>query len=280
MGNRNLEASAEESGERRMESTKMVIKDSLKGFRNNLISVTLLILLISLPIAVLQTCLVDARFEASGVMAVLEEAMAELEAGETIDAGLTDASSKMLVYVALTTLLSSFSLVVHIGVMLLIRNHRNGVVAEFRDVFESALRLFPKVWLTQLLAGVFILFGLMLCFLPGIFMYFIYYMVPYSVVYTQLWGRKGLFVSSLYSRKYGKRIVGMILFGMLFSTASGFVTGFLSGLFSGVTIPGYVMGILAYCLGDLLSCLLIAVYSGFALAMPLDVDFSQFAKKK
>ncbi len=265
----------------RMESTKTVIKDSLKGFKSNFISIALLILLVSLPIAMIQTYFVDTRFEASGVMTVLEDAMAKLEAGETItDAGLADASSKMLVYVALTTLLSSFSLVVHIGVMLLIRNHRNGVVTEFQDVFESALRLFPKVWLTQLLAGFFILFGLMFCFLPGIFMYFIYYMVPYSVVYTQLWGRKGLFISSLYSRKYGKKIVGMILFGMLFSGVSGFITGFVSGLFSDGTLPGYVMDILAYCLSDLFSCLLIAVYSGFALTMPLDVDLSQLTKIK
>lgn len=264
-----------------MTGMKMILSESFKCLRNNATRILLLVLLISLPIALIQACVVDARFDVNGVMSVIEDAQAQMEAGEEFaDAGaLTDASSKLLTYLGITMLLSAFSLIVQIGVMLIVRNHRDGVVTEFRDVFEMALRLFPKVLLTQILAGVLMAIGFLFCVLPGVFMYYVFYMIPYGVVYTELWGRKGLFVSSLYSRKYGRKVLSMILINLLYTWLTSMLVQFLVGLLPHSAVMTAVSGTVAYCVQDLFSCVLVACFSTMALSMDLGVDLSQLGGK-
>ncbi len=264
-----------------MDSTKAILVGSFKSLKCNIANILLLILLISLPIALIQSCVVDARFDLDGVMHVISEAQAKLEAGERLasEGALMDASSKLLIYFCITMLLSAFSLIVQIGIMLMVRNHRDGVVTEFRDIFEMSLRLFPKVLLTQILAGIMMAIGLLFCVLPGIFMYYVFYMVPYGVVYTELWGRKGLFVSSLYARKYGRKVIAMILCGLLYSWGTSGLLQLLMGLLPQTAVFAAIAGTVSYCIQDLFSCVLIACYSGMALSMDLGVDFTQFGKK-
>lgn len=264
-----------------MESTKVVLADSLQGLKRNLHYVLLLILLISLPIALVQTCVVDTRIDLDGITQVIHDTQAQIEAGEPItsEGAFADASKKLLIYYGITMLLSSFSLIVQVSVMLMIRNHKQGAPTVFRDVFEASVRLFPKVWLTQLLGSLLMAIGLMFCILPGIFMYFVFYMVPYGVVYTELWGRKGLFVSSLYSRKYGRKVLVMILSGMLYSFVISWIIQESLGLLPNTGLLVTVSGTVAYCLQDLLACIPTACFSGMALSMDLEVDFSKFSKK-
>lgn len=265
-----------------MESTKAVLTDSLRGLKRNIKYVLLLILLISLPIALVQACVVDTRVDLDGITQVINDAQAQLEAGEPIisEGALADASKKLLVYYGITMLLSSFSLIVQVGVMLMIRNHKQGALTVFRDVFEVSIRLFPKVWLTQLLGSLLMAIGLMFCILPGVFMYFVFYMVPYGVVYTELWGRKGLFVSSLYSRKYGRKVLVMMISGILYSFVISWIVQTLMGFIPNTNILVAISGTVAYCLQDLFACIPTACFSGMALSMDLEVDFSKFNKKQ
>lgn len=264
-----------------MGEVKAILRDSARCLGRNLKYILLLLLIVSLPASLLQACVVDAGFDMSGTLSLLEDAMQQYTEGEEFVSGgaLSDASSKVMIYFALTALLSSFSLLVHIAVMLLCRNEHEGKTGDFRDVFEEAIRLFPKVWLTQLLASVLIAIGLMFCFLPGIFMYYVFYMVPYAVAFTGLWGRKGLFVSSLYSRKHGRKVLGMILAGIVFSSLSGMGISLLLDVLPTEGTMGYGVQTVSYCLQDALSCILVVFFSGFALSMPLDVNLSGLYKK-
>ena len=265
-----------------MRSTKEIITDSLAGLFHNLKYILLLVLLISLPVAIIQACVVDTRIDLAAVTKVVDDAQAKLEVGETIgsEAALMDATTKMLTYYGISMLLSSFSMIVQIGVMLIIRNRSKGIVTGFGDVFETSMRLFPKVWLTQLLGSILMAIGLMFCVLPGLFMYFVFYMVPYGVVYTELWGRKGLLVSSLYSRKYGRKVIAMIFAGLLYSFAVSWMVEVIMGFVPASQTAIMISGTVSYCLQDLLACLPIACFSGMALSMDLGVDFSQLGKKQ
>lgn len=257
-----------------------IFRFSALSLRKNLKYILLLVLLVSLPIALLRVYLVDARFDSGHVMNVLNKAAESYASGdETALNGIAqDAYSKMLLYMGLTLFLSSFSLLLHAGVILLSRAFHRREETDFRTVFDGALRIFPKLWLTQLLADVMTALGLMLCFLPGIFLYFVFFMTPYAVVLTGLWGRKGLFVSSLYTRKYRLPVLLCLLASLAFTFVTGLAADLVLLLLPDGTV--YEIGsVFALCLLDFLSCIPVVFITGYAENMELNVDFSRLRKQ-
>ncbi len=260
-----------------MQDSKTILRESVRSFARNFKYILLLLLIVSLPAALLQACVVDARFDMAGVLTVIEQATEQYEADPSAvpDSILSAASFKMMLYFALTTLISTLSVLIHMGIMLLCRDDRQGVRICFRDIFEESLRLFPKVWLTQLLSSLLIAIGLMFCFIPGILMAYVFYMVPYAVVYTGFWGRKGLYVASLYTRKRGLVVLLLIVAGFAFSYISGFGINLLLQFLPEQTgVIEMMVNTLFYCIRDLLACIPVVFISGFALSILDELDLS------
>lgn len=231
---------------------------SLKRFFRNFPYILLLLLLISVPINLIQACVVDVSLTQDGALNLSEDY-------------LSDTLSKYLVYLFLSFVLTSVLNMLYIGVLLILKQDRDGEPVNFRSVFEHAFMLLPKVWLTQILSGLLIGIGLMFFVLPGIILYYIFYMVPFAVVYTEEWGRKGLQAASRYTRKYGRKVVGIILFDLAYRFVIALGTGVLLDMVPFVGRLQTVFSVGVYCLQDLLLCVSFAIIGGWALSMPIDV---------
>ncbi len=237
---------------------KQSIRDSLKSFFRRFPYILLLVLLISVPVNVIQTCFVDVRFQSIDV-AQLEE-----DPGGVL--------SKVLIYYFLLFLLSIVLNMLFIGVMLLRRQDYDGTPVRFREIFEESLVLLPKVWLTQLLSGIIVAIGFTFFMLPGIILYYIFYMVPYAVTYRKEWGRRGLYVASRYPKKHGRTVVGVILFDLVYRIV---ITAGISALVYFVPLSGNTYTIFSvgvYCLRDLLFCIPFSIIGGIALSLPIEVQ--------
>ncbi len=242
------------------------IKDSLKSFFRNFPYILLLILLISLPVSLIQACIVDVRFEQSGIFEMKED--------------MSGALSKYMIYNLLSILLTSILTMLHIGVMLLRKCNFDGTPVNFRAIFEKSMVLLPRVWLPQILSGIIVGIGLIFFLLPGILLYYIFYMVPYAVVYTEEWGRRGLYVASRYPRKHGRKVVGMILFYFIYSIVLVAGTSLLMNLIPFTGKVYYILSAGVYCLQDLLSCIPVMIIGGFALSLPIELNNSAQSNEK
>lgn len=232
------------------------IKDSVKSFFRNFHYVLLLLLLISLPISLIQTFVVDLRFEFIDIAQMQENP--------------TDSLYKMAIYMLLTALLSSILTMLFIGVILLRKSDFEGKPVCFREIFEKSLTLLPKVWVTELLSGILVCIGLMFFMLPGIILYYIFYMVPYAVVIREEWGRYGLYVASRYPRKHGRKVLGIILFDLVYRFVLTVGTSVIMqmGSFTGKRYALFSAGVL--CLQDLFMCIPYVIIAGVALSLPID----------
>lgn len=237
---------------------KQSISASFKSFFRNFPYILLLLLLISVPINLMQACIVDVHLAESDVLNMTEN--------------VSGALSKYLIYMFLSFLLTSVLNLLYIGVMLLRKCDYDGATVDFRTIFEKSLTLLPKVFVTQILSGILVGIGLMFFVLPGIILYYVFYMVPFAVVYTEEWGRKGLHVASLYPRKNGRKVVGILLFDLAYRFILVMGTSVLLEMAPFVGKLQTVFSVGVYCFQDLLLCLSFMILGGWALAMPIDLD--------
>lgn len=233
------------------------VKDSLKSFFHNFKYILLLVLLISLPVSLIQACIVDVRFDQSGMF-------------ET-QGDLSDVLSKYLVYLVLSSILTAILTMLHIGVMLLRKCDYDGTPVRFREIFEKSMVLLPKVWVTQILSGIIVGIGFMFFMLPGILLYYIFYMVPYAVVYREEWGRRGLFVASCYPRKHRRPVLGIIVFDLVYNLVLTIGMSLLMHFIPFTGTAYYLLSAGVYCLQSLLSCIPVVIISGFALSLPIEL---------
>ena len=178
----------------------------------------------------------------SGINDLLAAAGQSTASEEEVASLLSSAGSKLLLYLGISTLISSVSLICESGMIILVGRHNdiigseNGGKMTFGMLFESALRSFPKLWLTMLFVHFSVFCGLMLCFIPGILVFYIFQFSQYSVELTRLWGRKATFVSSLATRKFPR--VAVICAVSSFALSHVLIPFSVSGLVSLVSLSG------------------------------------------
>lgn len=224
-----------------------ILRDGFACFKTNFKMLLLLVLTVTLPMALVQVFMIDSRFDYGGTMDTFMQLYSEsAESGETGD--ISGMAWKLALYLGISALIASVSLITNAGALILV-GRRYGYVDDsgaavrgtgtlrerddigFSALFEQAFRAFPKLWLTMLFVNFSVFMGFMLCFIPGILIYYVFQFSACSVVLTGLWCRRAGFVSSLATRMYPRP---SLICALVFFVASGVLIPLLISLLAGL----------------------------------------------
>ena len=227
------------------------MRDSWACYKSGFLKLLMLVLAVTLPLAILQVFVIDLNFEKATPASLLLDNFNNAAGAEAAIQDLGDLYGKVLLYLGITALLTSISLITEAGAVIYAGSrmgslhvpdnspsHRMAAEGEmtFSLLFELSFRSFPKLLLTVLIVRLFTGLGLMLCFIPGIFIYYVTIYAAYSVELTGLWGRKAIFVSTLCTRKYPK--VSALFAILFFVGAEVLLSLALNGIISLVALLG------------------------------------------
>lgn len=252
-----------------------IIGESWGLYRSGFVKVFLLMLLTTLPAAIVQVFLVDASFDFNGIYETLFALTRDNAAAEGAQ-DLYPLLGRLLLYYGLTLLLDSVSLAVEAGLVVL-AGSRHGVLhvghplrgkdISFGDLFETVFRSFPKLWITMFFVKLITVIGLFLFFVPAVFFYYVFIFAGFSVELKMLYGRKAMFVSSVCTRKFPKAAAIYAAFhffagnlGLSFAV-SGIMTLVSSAGLSGIALS--IIQVAVLCLRQL--CLLFIISIGVTL---------------
>ena len=195
-----------------------ILTDGFSCFKDNIRSLLLLILAVTLPMALIQVFMIDRNFDYSGTVNTFME-LYTADAASGAESEISGIAWKIMLYLGISALISSVSLITEAGAIILVGRKHGWIrmtgesVTEplsdreqpgFSALFELAFRSFPKLWLTMFFVRFSVFMGFMLCFIPGVLLYYVFQFSAFSVVFCGLWGRKAGFVSSLATRVYPK----------------------------------------------------------------------------
>ncbi|MBO4326424.1 MAG: hypothetical protein J5950_04065 [Clostridia bacterium] len=245
-----------------------VIRDSWKCYRYGFAKLLLLVLIVTLPIAIIQVFIVDMNMNSSGISQLISGlGNSGAEMAESVSDYSGSFWSRLFLYYGITAFLTSISFITEAAAVIMVGSrmgtlhipedsiqHQRAANGDlpFQLLFELAFKSFPKLWLTMFLVILFELLGFFLCILPGIFLFFVFIFSAYCVELTGLWGRKAMFVSSLCTRRFPK---ASLLFALLNFVLSEIVLSLIiSGLASLAALTG-VSGIGAGVVEVVLICL-------------------------
>lgn len=228
-----------------------IMRDSWACYKSGFLKLLMLVLAVTLPLAILQVFVIDLNFEKATPASLLLDNFNNAAGAEAAIQDLGDLYGKVLLYLGITALLTSISLITEAGAVIYAGSrmgslhvpdnspsHRMAAEGEmtFSLLFELSFRSFPKLLFTVLIVRLFTGLGLMLCFIPGIFIYYVTIYAAYSVELTGLWGRKAIFVSTLCTRKYPK--VSALFAILFFVGAEVLLSLALNGIISLVALLG------------------------------------------
>ncbi len=206
-----------------------VIRDAWMCYREGILKLLLIVAAVTLPVAIIKVFLVDMNYDYEGVYSEFLQAIYSTGENAAGSQDIYNLFIRLMMYSAITALLTSISLITDAAAVILVgRKYKNAAPPEpdsfvedvpssgnlsFSALFETAFKSFPKLWLTMFIVRLAAAAGLMLCILPGIFIYYAFIFAPYSVELTGLWGRKATFVSTLFTRRFPKE---SLLFAIMF----------------------------------------------------------------
>ena len=230
----------------------------LKIYKENLKKILLLAAMILLPIYVIREFVIQSF----------------------VPKGMAVDDPRTIWYLLSVWLVDLFLLVFRIAVIKLSFDTMDGKSTGIQDAMDFSVRLWPKLMLTAVLFGISIVFGLMIFVFPAILLFVSYTFYQYVSVKTGLWGRKSLFLSSLYSKKnIGK--AAFIAFG------SAFLQYILSLAISTVNqelLPNAVarplLRVALSIVADLLICVVDIYISHYINSVNLEFDISILQKPK
>lgn len=195
------------------------MNQTLRIFRKNYKNILLFALLIVLPVYVVQE------------FVIVPALPQDLKVDDT----------RAVWYTLSISLISLFLYVYRIAVIRMSYDTLEGKQTGIADLLEFSVKLWPKILLTVFLYAISVSFGLMFFVFPGLVLFTLYTFYQYVSVQTGLWGRKSLFLSSLYARKsmgkaaaiaFGTAII-RYAFSYIISTVSGWiVNSAISAVFS------------------------------------------------
>ena len=181
------------------------MKKAFELFKNNFKQILIFSLMILLPVTIIQEfLLVPFAPELPEVSQSASQEMLESYYSDT----------KILWYFLGAILLSLFTELYRIGTIKIAFEALEEKTVGISEIMDFSMRIWPKTIITTLLYALFVAFGFMLCFIPGILMYVIYFFYLQIIVLTGIWGRKALVVSSFYTKKILGKTVVVILVGM------------------------------------------------------------------
>ena len=235
-----------------------IIKDAWSCYKENFAKLLLLVLLVTLPLAIVQVYVVDMRFDFGGVYGtVLDMVYGGGEAAASSQE-VSNLTLRLVLYALITALLESVSLITEAGAVILVgEKFKNAAPPEpdsfveeipsdkvtFPALFEAAVKSFPKLWVTMFIVRLTTSLGLMLCVIPGLFLYYVFAFSAYSVELTGLWGRRATFVSSLCTRRFPKQSLTYALTFYLFTSVGlSFMVEGLDKLFKLTGLSAGVLG--------------------------------------
>ena len=268
-----------------------ILNDGFSCFKENFKTLLILVLVVTLPMALVQVFMIDRNFDYSGTMnTFMELYSASTEEAEGAAGDVSGMAWKLLLYLGISALIASISLITDAGAIILV-GRKHGFVKEsgepaasaepvsnraqpgFSALFEMAFRSFPKLWLTLLFVRFSVFMGFMLCFIPGILLYYVFQFAAFSVVFCGLWGRRAGFVSSLATRLYPKPslICALLVFavsGILLPLAFGFLAE-LPGQFGLDAVTSGIISAVLKCAQQLLALMVTMMASTlFAQMLP------------
>lgn len=233
------------------------MNNTIRIFKENFMKLFVLTLMIVLPVYLVQEVVIMPYFPA------------EMEVGDV----------RTIWYTLSIWLISLFLYVFRIAVIKLSYYSLEGKQSTISDLMDFSVRLWPKILLTTLLYAISVTCGLMLFFFPGIILFVAYTFYQYVSVRTGLWGRKSLFLSSLYAKKsMGKAAAiafGTVLIRYVLSYA---VTSLEDVITNPILSTG--IAILLFVLVELISTLIDIFVSDYIFHTKLDFDLSILQNKK
>lgn len=188
-------------------------------------------------------------------------------------------SPQFVWYLLSTILISIFLYVYYIAVIKLSYETMDGKNMSISEVMNFSVRLWPKILLTALLYGLSVACGFMLFFIPGILLFVAYTFYQYTCVRTGLWGRKSLFLSSLYTKKnMGKAAAIAIIPAILQFVLTTGITSITDSI-SKTSLQSAVTVILNVAIEFLFSIVYIYI-ARYIFTTPIDFDINILKAKK
>ena len=210
-------------------SLKSAAKQTGSVFIRNIGKIFVFALLVYLPIALIQILFFD-----TDAMQDFYTALSQMEAGAEAQAKVLSAyGDKILIYFGGMIIISLFSLLYTAAISRTALCQITGAKTDGLSLFDSAIRLFPKMLLTMLLYFLFIAAGLILCFIPGVLFAIVFSQAPYLVALTDNWKMQALRLSEKLVRRHTVLFVVLLLLNLAFGWLndlifSGITTGLLS----------------------------------------------------
>lgn len=238
-------------------------------FKNNFSRILIFSLMILLPITIIQEfLLVPFVPELPEVSKATSQEMLESYYSDTA----------ILWYFMGAILLSLFTELYRVGTIKIAYEALEERTMGISEIMDFSMRIWPKTILTTLLYALFVAFGFMLCFIPGVFMYVIYFLYLQIVVLTGIWGRKALVVSSFYTKKILGKIILVISLGIGLQFAVSMVASIFQGIISN-TIAASIISVVVLFVGQFCSTYTDILAAVFVYETKPDIDIGIFKKK-
>ena len=240
---------------------KSILKKSFDIYKRNFTKIVIISLLIWIPLAAINAFILNPALDIEYITEIFNKAStadgAELYADEAYAA-----SKTFLIYTGASLLLSIIGIIAKIAFIKFTARSYSKTESEFitvdkseytiNDCMDESLKKYPKVIWALVLNYLLILCGIMLCFLPGIFITF---MSAFTITAVVLSGIKGMnavrYSIVLTKRKLFATVTSLAVFYM----ASYFineVVNLLLDKFTLGTIPDGIISILITCIIEIL----------------------------
>ena len=135
------------------------------------------------------------------------------------------------------------------------------------------------VYVTTLLYALSVACGLMLFFFPGLILFVAYAFYQYISVKTGLWGRKALFLSSLYTKKNLGKAAAIAFGSVMLRYALSYGASALEGRIANALLRPAIAVVL-FVLLELAACLIDIFAANYIFNTKIDFDITILQKKK
>lgn len=233
------------------------MNQTLQIFRKNYKNILLFALMIVLPVYVVQEFVIAPALPQ------------DLNADDT----------RVVWYTLSISLISLFLYVYRIAVIRMSYDTLEGRQTGIADLLEFSVKLWPKMLLTVLVYAISVSFGFMFFVFPGLVLFTLYTFYQYVSVQTGLWGRKSLFLSSVYARK-NMRKAAVIAFGTaIIRYAFSYLISTVSGWITNPAIAA-VLSIFLFFIAELVFSLIDIFVAAYLFRTTIDIDPESLQQKK
>ncbi|MFR1517334.1 MAG: hypothetical protein ACLSVG_00960 [Clostridia bacterium] len=233
------------------------MNNTIRIFKNHFKTLLLLSLMIVLPVYLIQEFLITPALPG------------DLQSGD----------ARTLWYMMSMWLISLFLYVYRIAVIKLSYDALEEKSSNIPELMDFSVRLWPKILLTTLLYAISVTCGMMLFFFPGLILFVSYTFYQYVAVRSGLWGRKALFLSSLYTKKSIGKAAAIAFGTVLIRYILSYSITFLESKIPNVILAA-ALGVLLFLLVELATCLIDIYVSDYIFHTKIEFDLSILQKKK